>query len=405
TASNPVIATGNLTTAGSKIEYNGTALQSVSVANIIYNGLIINNPAGASMLGNVTVNDTLFLIQGSLNLNAKIITLSQTGYLIETPGNLIYGTSGYITYTRNIGIPNSLNVGGLGAVLTAASDLGNTEVRRGLAVQSGLNGGTSIKRYYDITPANNSGLNASLVFNYDESELNGKPELLLKLFKSTNSGSTWQKMTGTTLNVNTNQITLNGITSFSRWSSDSSAASASIKMIMGGFYNASTNKLNMDDTVRVYLRNNLFPYAIVDSAKSVINLTTFGAGFQFVNAASGTYYLQMKHRNTIETWSNSAVVYNTSTTLNYDFTTAQSQAFGSNQSQVDASPLRFGMFSGDVNQDGTVDAGDLSEVENNVSIGTEGYVPTDLNGDDIVDASDLSIVENNVALGVSAVTP
>ncbi|MBK7160942.1 MAG: hypothetical protein IPH77_20960 [Ignavibacteria bacterium] len=27
----------------------------------------------------------------------------------------------------------------------------------------------------------------------------------------------------------------------------------------------------MDDTVRVYLRNNLFPYAVVDSAKAVVN--------------------------------------------------------------------------------------------------------------------------------------
>ncbi|MBK7255875.1 MAG: hypothetical protein IPI04_18700 [Ignavibacteria bacterium] len=39
------------------------------------------------------------------------------------------------------------------------------------------------------------------------------------------------------VNINTNEITLNGITSFSRWSSDSSNASASIKMVMGGFYN------------------------------------------------------------------------------------------------------------------------------------------------------------------------
>ncbi|MBK7160941.1 MAG: hypothetical protein IPH77_20955 [Ignavibacteria bacterium] len=78
-------------------------------------------------------------------------------------------------------------------------------------------------------------MNANLVFKYDDTELNGKPDTLLKLFKSTNSGSTWQYMIGS-VNINTNEITLNGITSFSRWSSDSSNASASItKMVMEDF--------------------------------------------------------------------------------------------------------------------------------------------------------------------------
>ena len=32
----------------------------------------------------------------------------------------------------------------------------------------------SIKRYYNITPSNNSGLNATFVFHFDDSKLNGK---------------------------------------------------------------------------------------------------------------------------------------------------------------------------------------------------------------------------------------
>ncbi|MBL8008242.1 MAG: hypothetical protein JNJ56_11985 [Ignavibacteria bacterium] len=404
TASNPITQNGTLSNTGSKIEYNGTALQSISTANIVYAGLRINNPAGASFLGNVTVNDTFSVIQGDVNLNGKTITLASTGYLTETPGNVLYGTTGIITYSRNIGIPTSLNAGGLGAVLTSASNLGLTEIKRGHTIQSGLNGGTSIKRYYDITPANNSGLNGTLVFKYDDSELNGKPETLLKLFKSTNSGSTWLYQIG---NVNTaaNEITLSGINSFSRWSSDSSAASASVKLIMEGFYDPSTNKLSMDDTVRAYLRNATFPFAIVDSAKEIVNLNTLKASFKFANAVNGTYYLQMKHRNSTETWSNFALSYNVSTTLNHDFTFAAGQAFGSNQIQVDNSPVSFAFYSGDANQDGAIDAGDLSEVENDISAGTEGYVPTDVNGDDIVDASDLSIVENNASAGIYAVTP
>ena len=34
----------------------------------------------------------------------------------------------------------------------------------------------SIHRYYEIVPANNSGLDAELMFNYNDSELNSQPE-------------------------------------------------------------------------------------------------------------------------------------------------------------------------------------------------------------------------------------
>ena len=196
----------------------------------------------------------LAVILGDLNLNGKIITITPAGYMTETPGNTVFGTTGYITTTRNVGTPTALNVGGLGAVLTATSNLGSTEIRRGHTVQTGLNGGTSIKRYYDITPTNNTGLHASLVYKYDDSELNGKPEAALKLFKSTNTGSTWQFMGGT-VNTVANEITIDGLNSFSRWSADSSGSSESISVIMEGFYNIATNNLNMTDTVRVYLRN------------------------------------------------------------------------------------------------------------------------------------------------------
>ncbi|MEO6695113.1 MAG: hypothetical protein ABIY50_11435, partial [Ignavibacteria bacterium] len=159
TASNPITATGTFTTTGSKIEYNGTAAQNISSTNITYAGLRINNPDGTILSGNVPVNDTLSVIVGDLDLAGRIITLSSAGYLTETPDNTIKGTTGYITTTRNLGTPSSLNVGGLGAVLTAASTLGNTEIRRGHGVQTG----GSIKRYFDITPTNNSGLSATLV--------------------------------------------------------------------------------------------------------------------------------------------------------------------------------------------------------------------------------------------------
>lgn len=61
---------------------------------------------------------------------------------------------------------------------------------------------------------------------------------------------------------------------------------------------------------------------------------------------------------------------------------------------------KFCFLCGDVNQDGVIDASDISATENDVSNSVIGLVSTDLNGDDFVDADDLSIVENNIGYGV-----
>jgi hypothetical protein len=400
TASNPIIQNGTFTNAGSKIEYNGTTLQFISTVNITYYTLRINNAAGTILTNNITL-DTLNVILGNLDLSGKIITFSTNGLLTETNGNTVKGNTGYMTITRNVGTPTALNVGGFGAVLTATSNLGNTEVRRGHTIQTGLNGGTSIRRYYDITPSNNTGLNATLVYKFDDSELNGKPEPSLKLFKSTNTGSTWLYQGGT-VNIASSQITLAGITSFSRWSADSSKVSAAIGLIMEGFYNIATNNLNMTDTVRAYLRNISAPYAVVDSAVGLLDSLTFKSALQFSNAPTGTYYIQLKHRNSLETWSKNGVNYIQDSTLNYDFTFSANQAYGNNEV---LKGTKFCLYSGDVTQDGFIDLADVVLINNASSAFTTGYVSTDVNGNSIVDLTDIIIASNNANNFISKKTP
>ncbi|MEZ4821553.1 MAG: hypothetical protein R2942_03715 [Ignavibacteria bacterium] len=55
------------------------------------------------------------------------------------------------------------------------------------------------------------------------------------------------------------------------------AVPASITIALQGFYNNTT--LNIRDTTRIYLRNTSPPYAIVDSAKSVIDSVNFTGSF------------------------------------------------------------------------------------------------------------------------------
>ncbi len=182
------------------------------VASAVCYDLTIYSGTPLTLNSNITVNGNLFLNNG-LNLNGRVITLGPDATLTETTGNNVYGTSGTIQTTRNLSNVDE-NVAGLGLKITEASNLGSTTIIRGHAAQTG-NSNTGIKRYYTVSSAN-SPSNATIVFNYIDSELNGCDEADLILFKSTNAGSTWIDMNGV-VNTTDNYITLSGINSFSWW--------------------------------------------------------------------------------------------------------------------------------------------------------------------------------------------
>ncbi|MCY7363208.1 MAG: hypothetical protein LH629_14250 [Ignavibacteria bacterium] len=89
----------------------------------------------------------------------------------------------------------------------------------------------------------------------------------------------------------------------------------------------------------------------------------------------------------------------------YDFTNSNVKAFGNNLALVDNSPVKYAMYSGDVNKDQIIDAADVSIVDNAASVSLTGYVAGDLTGDNLVDASDASIVDFNSLLSIMTLKP
>ena len=177
-----------------------------------------------------------------------------------------------------------------------------------------------------------------------------------------------------------------------------------ITALIEGFYTASTN-LMVRDTMRVYLHTNSSPYSVVDSALTYLSTTGTGS-VTFANAVNSVnYYIRLKHRNGLETWSASPGQQFTASALSYDFTTAASKSFGSNMKQVDAAPVEFAIFSGDVEQSGDIDVSDLIDINNDQINFTSGYVRTDCNGDDFVDSQDIVIAYNNSINFVSLIRP
>ncbi len=171
--------------------------------------------------------------------------------------------------------------------------------------------------------------------------------------------------------------------------------------LIEGLYNPLSNTLTQDTAV-VLLRKSISPFGAVDSAK--IFLTSAGtASVIFNNAADLTgYYIEIKHRNSLETWSKTGQSFSANNSMTYNFTTDSSKAFGNN---LKKSGARWVNFTGDVNQDGSVDISDLSLIDNDAANFSSGYIQTDLNGDNFTDLSDMSVAENYAAEFVFLMRP
>ena len=177
----------------------------------------------------------------------------------------------------------------------------------------------------------------------------------------------------------------------------------SMTMLIQGFYNLSTSR-TVRDTVNVYLRNAESPFSKVDSAKVYIG-TGGNATMIFPNAfPDNEYYIQLRHRNSIETWSSQTINFD-DPTITYNFSLSQTQAFGNNQILVNPATNRFAIYSGDENQNGNVDLTDVVNVSNAAGSFTNGYVASDMNGDDVSDLTDVVITSNNAGAFVSKITP
>mgnify|MGYP003384325531 CR=1 FL=1 len=176
------------------------------------NNLIIGNSTTPLLNSALNVEGNLIL-ESNLDLNGQIITLGSSANLIENNG-LLSGASGSIVTTRDLSNISAENVANLGATITSTENMGSTTITRSHTPSGNP---TGISRQFDISPTNNSALNASLTIDYNDSELNGLSELDLALYKSENAGITWYEQSGYQLDTVNNQLTLTSVDSFSSW--------------------------------------------------------------------------------------------------------------------------------------------------------------------------------------------
>jgi PKD repeat protein len=155
------------------------------------------------------------------------------------------------------------------------------------------------------------------------------------------------------------------------------------------------------DKITIELHNSTSPYAIAGGPYTVDVNTNGTASVSIPVSFGASYYIVVKHRNSIETWNGSPLSFD-GAYISYNFGTLADQAYGSNLKLISG---KYVIYSGDVNQDGILDSGDMTPMDNDASNFVNGYLVTDLNGDGVVNSSDMELLNQNAALFVARIVP
>lgn len=188
------------------VQYLSAAAQTVIPAS--YFNLVLTNgstSARKTLGAAATVNGTLTISSGAWLDVAKpnVITLGATG-LFANSGRFL----GSIRTTRTIGATGVAEAfGNIGMTLTANSGTlpGATTVTMTSGEYRWVGNLPSILKYYTVNAAGGTGNNATLVYKYETTDLNGQTETGLALQYSP-TGTVWTPTTGT-LNTTSKTIT------------------------------------------------------------------------------------------------------------------------------------------------------------------------------------------------------
>jgi hypothetical protein len=381
-----------------------------------YSNLVINNSSvsGTALNSDIAVNGTLSLTNGLVNLGSNNMTLGESSNISGTPSatNMIVanGTGELrkaFTSTGSFTFPVGDNDGTAEySPVTLNFTSGTftnafTGVNLVNAAYSGSSG-SYLERYWNITSSGITGFLCDAQFNY----------VLADIIGSENDIYCYRVAPTTDIfniaNTTLHQASASGLTSFGTFTGRHQPGSNKIlnlsSIFLEGLYDGSgTMRRAMTDLgfiypdpliadqVTVELHDDANYSTVIYSASNV-NLSTTGTATLTVPAIhNGSYYVTLKHRNSVETTTATAVSF-AGSTISQSFG-APANVYGGNIGlMIDG---HYVIYAGDVNQDGAIDSGDFTPVDNDASIYAAGYLATDINGDGAIDSGDFTSIDNN----------
>jgi hypothetical protein len=125
--------------------------------------------------------------------------------------------------------------------------------------------------------------------------------------------------------------------------------------------------------------------------------------FISMEAAPGNYYIVVKHRNHLSGMSSNVHTLLGDASVLYDFT-GSGQLYGSNGGLELESGI-WGLWNGDINQDGQVTTLDYTDWYQSNHSGETGYVPTDVDLNTAIDNTDYHIWNEAARLKATSNVP
>jgi hypothetical protein len=422
-----IVILGNLSNSGSSslgtgtIKMTGAASQSISGSNTIQN-LEVNNTSGIVLNGPVTVNGTLTLANGTVSTGASDLILGPSATIAGTPGSsrMVVATGsgkmykqyqGSGTFTFPLGdatgtaeyspVTLSFTSGTFGTDNSVGVNLAN-------AAYPGSSG-SYLNRYWNISSSGITNFSCNARFNYLPADVNGTESSIYCVKVDPLPSVIYDSA-----NVSLHQLSANGLSSFGTFTGKPGDRSLSLgSVFLEGLYSGSgvMSKAQDEngghfggdttDVISIVLHK-ATNYPSVAYTATVVGLHTNGvAGIMVPGRYNESYYITVRHRNSIATTTATPVLLSESS-ISYFFD-SPAKAYGGNLGvMIDGTPV---IYTGDPNQDGLVDASDLSDIENQARLTSTGYIPEDLSGDGLVDASDLSVSGNNARLAIGVIEP
>jgi len=164
---------------------------------------------------------------------------------------------------------------------------------------------------------------------------------------------------------------------------------------------------NTVDWVYLQLRSAADRNTVVDETVALLRndgvlMQTDGTpGVFFNNTGSGNYYVVIYHRSHLGVMSNGTVSLPNTAATSYNFSTAPSQVYGTEQLKAVGS--KYCLYAGDYNGSGVINNTDYNVWYSNNS-GVNVYLPQDSNGSGVINVNDYNLwYANRSKVGVSEI--
>lgn len=458
------VATYNSTGNEDSLIMSGTGIDTLSMGSSVINNLTINKTTSADIIrlgSSATVNTKLDYLSGVFTTDPIL----NPGFILTSPVNAVYNFAAgkeIIGVVKRTGWSNGtasvFNQPNMQVTTNGATSPTSFTVI--MIPQSGGGDPTQtereVKRKFLFSQTGGSGFTADIRYPYVTGELNTNVEANVVPWELISSE--WNaRLTPITRDVTNHYVTTTGIAATDlamEWKLADPVYTFNVTAYLRGAWNGTAMNTNLNsggiiplsqpynttpfnytgtESVASIPNSNIVDWVLVEHRKpasglpsdatsatitgrqaafllsngTVVNLDG-STPLSFTISKQGPAFIVIRHRNHLGVMSNS-IPSNTAGTFANDYSllanSYKSASASSNPVVLLSGGVKYGLWSGDANKNGVVNATDVSAVKLAIASSSTGYLLTDLNLSNGINATDVSLAKNTISSSGSGSAP